>query len=57
MKFFKSKAEKQHEKQSSNNVVEVELLDIEDEILSETGGGNTPNVGCGVQRNEDSTTG
>ena len=49
MKFFKSKIEK--EQQPSNEESEGELLDLEDDILSETGGGNSPNVGCGVEEN------
>ncbi|MFT5756929.1 MAG: hypothetical protein ACI9LM_001654 [Alteromonadaceae bacterium] len=55
MKFFKSK--KENEKKSSNEVIEVELLDLEDAILSETGGGNTPNIGCGVVQDNDSNNG
>ena len=42
MRFTKS----DEEKQSTNEITDIELLELEDEILSETGGGNSPNIGC-----------
>jgi hypothetical protein len=51
MFFKKSKVKK--DKQESNEVQDYELLDLEDDILSETGGGTgAPNIGCGVQEDE-----
>ena len=45
MKFFKS----DKEKESMNEISDIELLELEDDILSETGGGNSPNIGCGIE--------
>ncbi|NRD74910.1 hypothetical protein HQQ94_17145 [Shewanella sp. VB17] len=49
MLFNRTKNSKQKkEDELSTEVLDSELLDLEDDILSEAGGGNAPNMGCGV---------
>ncbi|NVJ61929.1 MAG: hypothetical protein HWE27_16175 [Gammaproteobacteria bacterium] len=52
--MFFNKSKKKHDLEKSIEQNEPELLDLEDEILSETGGGTTaPNIGCGVNDPEE----
>ncbi|SFC48796.1 hypothetical protein [Pseudoalteromonas denitrificans] len=36
---------------------QIELIDLEDDILLETGGGNNPNIGCEIQSSNNANIG
>ena len=54
--FTKAKKDKKQDREPLNEINDAELLDLEDEILSETGGGNSPNIGCGVVDGSDGSS-